>query len=113
MSGYVIRVEENCTHKQIWETASNYTRHLLTPGVYPIELVSIDYGPLREGEKPYYATAKIPSTIVEIYYEDRILNTTTSHSEKPYSEGTVFFCCYAYEIGDKIHAYNNAVIEKV
>ncbi len=113
MSEYVIRVGENCTARETWETASNYTKHRLTPGVYPIEFVDIDHKPVREGERPYYAIATIPTTIVEIYYVNRILNHTSAHQENPNKPGTILFRCYAYEIDEGIKAYNDATIEKV
>lgn len=103
---YVLVIEEDATKKEDWETASNYSIHKLAPGKYPIEFVGASHNALREGERPYYAIARVPSTIVEEFYVNRLLHASSSHHEKPNKPSIVLWNRYAYEVKDGMTCLN-------
>lgn len=90
---------------EIWisaETASrSYTAHAVG-GTYPIEYTTVNYHPVREGERPYYALVRLPVVSPEriqssaefggvCYATEQVAESTHEHS----------LVTYAYEVEGK------------
>lgn len=83
-------------YTQCWETASNYTRHQLVPGVYPVELVGIDYQAVTK--QPYYAIAHINTIEIEQFWVNRVLTASSAHSTTSGDPSSILWSAYAYHV---------------
>lgn len=83
--------------KRSWETASNYTLHELVPGVYPVELVGIEYHP---SIRPYYAIAMVDTFEVERHYVNRLLSHSNAHTEQMHVASSIMWDVYSYNLKD-------------
>lgn len=101
-SGYDLLVAGG-EHVEHYETASNYSRHALTPGRYPIELVSADHQPVHTTAAARYAIAHIPSIITEDYWCNRLLGHVQAHHDNPQRPSAVHWSTYAYQLPDGPH----------
>lgn len=73
---------------QLGETASNWKKLTLTPGVYPIEFTTIDGRPVPDGEQPYYARIAVPATLTETYCVNRVFQHVEADHRTGLSEAT-------------------------
>ena len=78
------------------QTASWWDRYTLHPGEYPVEWVTIDYRPVREGEKPYYGLVRIDATLEETYRVNTLFTASSSETTQPGTPDTVVQTAYAY-----------------
>lgn len=81
------------------ETASNWKKYTLTPGVYPVEFTTIDGRPVPVGDRPYYARIVVPAVLTETYYVNRIFQYSSLDHITGLNEATTrTFRPYAYQI---------------
>lgn len=74
--------EPTTYHRQDYETASTWSRYEIQPGTYEIEFVTINYRPVPEGQRPYYATVKVDARRVEHAYINRLLTASSAHHDE-------------------------------
>jgi hypothetical protein len=79
-------------------TASWWDKYVIHPGTYPLEFVTIDYRPVREGQRPYYAQARVSATLVERYRVNRLLTASSAHHEDTHEDTHVIVTLYAYQV---------------
>ncbi|MFD6356755.1 hypothetical protein [Nocardia tengchongensis] len=77
------------------ETACNYAEYRLIPGVYPVQLVDLNYQPW-EGD--HYALAEVPATKFHDYFVNRLLQHTSVDESWDESPATVSITCYVYQL---------------
>lgn len=78
-------------------TASWYDVHELTPGEYPLEPVDGQWKPVREGERPYYHLAVVPTVVVEEYRVNRLFTASSEQITYPNQPGRQSVLLYPFE----------------
>lgn len=73
--------EPTTYHRADYETASTWSRYEIQPGTYDVEFVNINYRPVPEGARPYYATVKLDARRVQHSYVNRLLTASSAHDE--------------------------------
>ena len=97
---------------------SDYERHTVTPGVYPIELVNIDNtewtpeGNTRgytENIGPYYGKVTVPTLRTERYSVDRLFAATKATHDTEEVEDTVTATLYGFQVREGETLFNGTI----
>lgn len=84
-----------------YESADAWDKVTLTPGTYPVIMTAISYRPIREGERPYYATIQIPATKTESYYVNKLGSASlVRHEKELHIKFNYHAAPYAYQMKD-------------
>lgn len=83
-----------------YETASAWDKRVVEPGVYPLVGVTIDHRPVDpDRQEAYWMVAKIPATMTESYYVNRLFTASSvAHKTGLAEPSTVFVQMYRYEV---------------
>jgi len=100
MSKFYAVVVEGAEHIKHYETASNWSRHILTPGQYEIVPVDIRYNETTP-DKAYYGLVRVPGVMVESYFVNRLFAATSVDHKTDLAELSVsHFAPYWYQVKD-------------